>query len=60
MGEDGEGTGTSGWTWTEEWTKRKGREDDRKWAILEQEVKGRWCVLVLSFTVLLFIVKKER
>lgn len=60
VGKEGEGTGTSAWTWTEEWRKRKGREDDKKWAILEQEIKERWCVLVLSFTVLLFFKKKER
>ena len=37
-----------------EYGERQGKGDDRKYAILEQEIKGRWCVLVFSFTGLLF------
>lgn len=37
--------------WEEAWVKRRGREEDRRWAIWEQDIKGRWCVLVFSFTV---------
>lgn len=33
--------------------KEKREGGDRKWAISERGIKGRWCVLVLSFTVLL-------
>lgn len=40
-------------------SEEKRGEDDKKWAVLEQEIKGRWCVLVLSFTVLLFFLKKR-
>lgn len=36
---------------------REGGNHDRKKAVLEQEIKGRGCVLVLSFTVLF---KKKR
>lgn len=35
--------------------KEKRRHDDRKCAILEQEIKGRCHVLVFSFTGLLFL-----
>ena len=39
---------------------RQGKGDDRKCAILEQEIKGRWCVLVFSFTGLLFFLSLRK